>query len=428
MLIADRNGMVVGKAWTNPYVTDGLIGLWDGEWNVAGGQHDGSATTWVDISGNNRDAVLSGTYSWGANYWHVESVSGQGLATWPAQNLGSGQTVEFVIDPIAATLYGRIIAEPAYVASPIVYSSNIYTLYMYGYGFDEQHIIADVIPNFNNMEKHLHQIVHPSGGPMKYYIDGILCWTRNTTHDNTGGVGYFANRSSLERGIDADYFTMRRYNRVLTGAELVANRNVDVERFGIRIPYAYEVEWIETDDTNVSDTANGPYIRTAYIPQLDDDFHFRMVQGSYEYGNSLFGSCNGFRSSAFAQYSSEFWYGNKDLYPVIPGLNTISDIEVRGRKIYVNGSQVADGSDATDEPMYAISICGFNNQNRDSSYTAKYKFCGFTAHRNGVKIADYIPVVDWSGVACLYDKVNGGLFYNGRTGVNMGSFTAGPRK
>lgn len=116
------------------------------------------------------------------------------------------------------------------------------------------------------------------------------------------------------------------------------------------------------------------------------------------------------------------------MWPVIPGLNTISDIEVRGRKIYVNGSQVADGTDATQEPIYAMSICGFNNQNRGSSYTGKYKFKGFTAYRNDVKIADYIPVVDFDGVACLYDRVSEEFFYNSRIGVNMGSFTAGPRK
>ena len=84
MLIADRNGMVVGKAWTNPYVTYGLIGMWDGEWNVAGGRHNDSTATWVDISGNGRSAKVSGTYSWGSNYWHVESSNAKGLAIWPA--------------------------------------------------------------------------------------------------------------------------------------------------------------------------------------------------------------------------------------------------------------------------------------------------------------------------------------------------------
>ena len=219
-------------AWTNPYVTDGLIGLWDGEWNVAGGQHDETATTWVDISGNSRDAVLSGTYSWGANYWHVESVSGRGLATWPAQDLGTDQTIEFVIDPSATSGYGRIIAEGQSVASPVVQTASKYaTIYVYGFGIDGGPVVA----GFLNLDKHLHQIVHPSGGPMYYYIDGDLKWTAsNATGNSTGTTsGYFANRADYGRGIDADYFTMRRYNRVLSASELAANYAVDKERFNL---------------------------------------------------------------------------------------------------------------------------------------------------------------------------------------------------
>lgn len=69
---------------------------------------------------------------------------------------------------------------------------------------------------------------------MKYYIDGQLLWTTDATGNSTGAaIGYFANRPSLDRGLDADYYTVRRYNRVLTDAELSANYMVDCERFSI---------------------------------------------------------------------------------------------------------------------------------------------------------------------------------------------------
>ena len=216
------------KGWANPYVTNGLIGMWDGEWNVAGGQHDGTATTWVDISGNNRDAVLTGTYSWGANYWHVESVTGQGLATWQSRNLGTDQTIEFVIEASDRQAYGRVIAEGQDVASPILRENNVY---MFGYGIDK----GATISGYNVLSRHVHQITHANGGPMLYYLDGNLVWTANdATANSTGGTGgHFANRSGYDRGIDADYFTMRRYNRVLTSAELAANYAVDQQRFNI---------------------------------------------------------------------------------------------------------------------------------------------------------------------------------------------------
>ena len=40
----------------------------------------------------------------------------------------------------------------------------------------------------------------------------------------------------------------------------------------------------------------------------------------------------------------------------------------------------------------------------------------------GVLVRDLIPVLDWSDVACMYDRVSGALFYN----AGEGDFVAGP--
>lgn len=67
--------------------------MWDGEWNVGFGKHSSMTSKWLDLSGHGRIANLTGTYSWGKNFWHVEStsvgVSGRGMASWPALNLGT---------------------------------------------------------------------------------------------------------------------------------------------------------------------------------------------------------------------------------------------------------------------------------------------------------------------------------------------------
>ena len=224
--IAADSSIKGAEGWVNPYVTDGMIGFWDGEWNVAGGVHGDSAETWSDLSGSGRDATLSGTYSWGDKYWHVESVSGRGLATWPAQNLGNDQTVEFVIEASDRQAYGRVIAEGQDVASPILRES---TIYMFGYGIDR----GANVSGYNVYSRHVHQITHTSGGPMSYYLDGLLVWTATESISNSVGTinGYFANRADYGRGIDANYFTMRRYNRVLTEVELAHNLSVDEGRF-----------------------------------------------------------------------------------------------------------------------------------------------------------------------------------------------------
>ena len=51
MMLGARTGAwAKSGGWTNPYVTDGLVAMWDGEWNVAGGVHE-NGTKWVDLVG-----------------------------------------------------------------------------------------------------------------------------------------------------------------------------------------------------------------------------------------------------------------------------------------------------------------------------------------------------------------------------------------
>jgi len=55
--------LAIEESWPNPYVTDGLVAMWDGEWNAGIGRHNGASTTWVDLSGNGFD-VSSSNLRW----------------------------------------------------------------------------------------------------------------------------------------------------------------------------------------------------------------------------------------------------------------------------------------------------------------------------------------------------------------------------
>ena len=84
MLVAHRNGMAV---WTNPYAADGLVAMWDGEWNAGGGVHD-DVSECVDLIGNNN---LTGGTGHG-NAW----VSFPANKSIYSGDLTSGSTIEFV--------------------------------------------------------------------------------------------------------------------------------------------------------------------------------------------------------------------------------------------------------------------------------------------------------------------------------------------
>lgn len=57
-----------GGGWANPYVTDGLVAMWDGEWNAGGGVHEDAPTEIADIVGNS-PLTISGNVEIGAKYF-----------------------------------------------------------------------------------------------------------------------------------------------------------------------------------------------------------------------------------------------------------------------------------------------------------------------------------------------------------------------
>ena len=91
------------------YVTDGLVVWYDGADNAGVGVHDGTTSTWTDLSGNNRDATLNAALGWVANGWTNNSscypmALGSAANTAVANALNSNTfTVEFMARPTRTT-------------------------------------------------------------------------------------------------------------------------------------------------------------------------------------------------------------------------------------------------------------------------------------------------------------------------------------
>ena len=70
-----RNALMAGKKWKNPYVTDGLVAMWDGEWNTGGGKHNDTVTAIKDLVGSCDLSIVDMT-TIGGNYFMPASISG----------------------------------------------------------------------------------------------------------------------------------------------------------------------------------------------------------------------------------------------------------------------------------------------------------------------------------------------------------------
>ena len=88
------------------YVTPGLVALYDGIDNAGYGQHNDSATTWADLTGNGNDGTCATELSWNENSWSVSGdckpvTLGNAISTVTESK---NYTIQFACTPAQTTL------------------------------------------------------------------------------------------------------------------------------------------------------------------------------------------------------------------------------------------------------------------------------------------------------------------------------------
>ena len=236
-----------GGGWQNPYVTDGLIAMWDGEWNAGGGVHDANATTWVDLSGNGIDMISNGEPNFGANYvtstkvenlWHtdetnlVDGIFTNGTftiehaiqmadtrASQKLAMLGGGALTQGICAQTAQTGDGRVGGEVRVQGSG---STSTYA----SLGFS------------GKLE------IHGDGSAYGFsYTDWSGGTTSRSAPISSLPVGYVSKRFAIgyRYTYSSDsptvngmkFYCIRVYNRALTAAEIAANYAIDKARFNL---------------------------------------------------------------------------------------------------------------------------------------------------------------------------------------------------
>ena len=221
---------IMRVGWTNPYITDGLVGYWDGEWNSEGGKHDAVQDSLVDLSGGGHDMTFVGTHQLNPKSVTIDGVANaygiiDGL-TW-----GPHSTQEFVLNVSDQQVYGRIIAENRGLYLAGDNSSYTYQLgACYGFGLDG--IIGSLTTV--NLGVPYSVVLTYNGEFLKYYVNGRFAdQTRTIFSGSFSGQTTFFNRTSGGRGVTGQIHAVRIYSRPLSADEIAANYSVDKARFGI---------------------------------------------------------------------------------------------------------------------------------------------------------------------------------------------------
>lgn len=240
MLINLRNALMTGKKWKNPYVTDGLIAMWDGEWNAGWGVHDASATRSTELvtgAQNNFTSSINAAISATPDAYRMTAI-------------GSGSFVFNVSSP-AATANSTIESVWRIVSMPSAPTANCYVVQFLG-GFARIPIISragaqsaywggvgqpdlDIGAVGGTPRISASLTADANNGTVCYKYGDVLRTYKSYNAPKSGATAFFyaPSTTSWPQGTVIDLHSVRIYSRALTASEIAANYAIDKARFGL---------------------------------------------------------------------------------------------------------------------------------------------------------------------------------------------------
>jgi len=86
--------------------------------------------------------------------------------------------------------------------------------------------------------------------------------------------------------------------------------------------------------------------------------------------------------------------------------------------VKVNGTSVATSTNSSQRSSYSLYLFGINSAGTLAHQADNLRMCHCKIYNStGTLVRDYIPVLDWDDVPCLYDYITKSLYYNAGTGV-----------
>lgn len=258
----------------------------------------------------------------------------------------------------------------------------------------------------------------------------------NRTQSDVDRVKYLAKRIRTGIAAEAEYaeylscmkgaYNASDLNRVCAAAEELAARfraagyNVPgYQRIRVahpaRLPAGYtEVAYIESDGTQYVDTGFKPNQDTRLIL----DFEPVSVSQTHLFGSrSASSGSDAFLTLATNECYRDDYYNNKIATSLAPNGRIIID---KNKNITTIDNTTVTHEYTAFNGSYPICLFA-SNTGGTLQYYSSYKFYSCQIYDNGTLVRDFVPCINASAEAGLYDLVSGAFYGNAGTGV----FTAG---
>lgn len=242
-LIRASDGLVLFEKQINPYVTDGLIAMWDGIWNTSFNNHDQNATTWIDLVGNNVVTTTATTAPTTLDNGFRFNGS-QYFTVTPDDNIksvGTNQhdiTVEigFNANPQNTSNQGLLGFGTSsarniwmFFGNPPTSTSSTLNAQLQNSSSLRLWYSRGVFPSGTKR----HVVFSSSSTTISGWLDGIKLSSTPTIGRQTSLGTSFIGRIGGYNNFYGDIYFIRIYNRALTEDEIAANYAVDKIRYGI---------------------------------------------------------------------------------------------------------------------------------------------------------------------------------------------------
>lgn len=178
-------------------------------------------------------------------------------------------------------------------------------------------------------------------------------------------------------------------------------------------------EWLPYQRIEYLESTGTQYIDTGVVPNLNTTLKASVAIQNSNTVVVAFGS----RSSGTYDTSTDQFYGgfggveNTDVWYYSGTQQIVLKNKYQDRTFF---DFICSNSNATTAATQSITLFGLNKLGTVVSYAEKMKTVQI--YNNNTLVRDFIPVLDSSGVPCMYDKVTKQFFYNQGTG----QFIAGP--
>lgn len=173
-----------------------------------------------------------------------------------------------------------------------------------------------------------------------------------------------------------------------------------------RLPYKEVLEYLESTGTQYIDT--GLVVKANTLA----DFTFQFTEiPSTESG--IFGTTAGSAYSIMAYRANIIWWFKSTTKT--EDLNKHHVVFSEDGNCYKDGVSIATRGTFGVQQAYTMLLFASLTDNNTIYYSSSRIF-NFKFYEGDVLTRDYIPVLDWNDVPCMYDRVNNKLYYNQGTG------------